>query len=189
MKLNKGDIVEIIQQDWYDGLTYQVGTIWVVTEDHPDNNTINVYDSRQASGKGLLWHQNVKKVKKPKQNYKFKLGQMYKVIAKDEESPFSYDKVYAVQPASNFSGNYILSNSGIRYYANDFGDPFLNTKNTYLELVAEIKEPEPELKAEVKEPTIEVQFLLDYIETEDLCSVEIKAFLKGYLKGERFKND
>lgn len=189
MKLNKGDIVEIIKKDEYDGLTYEVGTKWIVTVDHPNKLIINVHDPRHPSGEGLLGHKHVKKVKKPKQNYKFKLGQIFKVIAKDEESPFSYDKFYAVQPASNFSGNYILSNSGIRYYANDFGDPFLNTKNTYLELVDEIKETEPELKSEVKEPTIEVQFLLDYIETEDLCSAEIKAFLKGYLKGERFKND
>lgn len=189
MKLNKGDIVKIIEKDEYNGLTYEVGTIWVVTEDHPDNNIISVHDFRQDSGEGLLWYQRVKKVKQPKQNYKFKLGQMYKVIAQDEESPFSYDKVYAVKPATNFSGNYILSDDGIRYYANDFGGHFLNTKNTYLELVADIKEPEPELKPEVKEPTIEVQFLIDYIETEELCSAEIKAFLKGYLKGERFKHD
>lgn len=189
MKLNKGDIVEIIKKDEYDGLTYEVGTKWIVTVDHPNKLIINVHDPRHPSGEGLLGHKHVKKVKKPKQNYKFKLGQMYKVIAKDEESPFSYDKFYAVQPARGFSGNYILSDDGIKYYANDFGDHYLNTKNTYLELVAEIKEPEPELKTVVKEPTIEVQFLLDYIETEDLCSAEIKAFLKGYLKGERFKND
>lgn len=189
MKLNKGDIVEIIQKDRYNGLTYEVGTIWVVTEDHPDNNVICVHDYRQASGEGLLWHEHIKKVKQPKQNYKFELGQMYKVIAQDEESPFSYDKVYAVQPAISLSGNYIVSEDGVMYYANDFGSQGLLTERTYLELVSDCKEPTPKPKEGAQESTIEVQFLLDYIETEDLCSAEIKAFLKGYLKGERFKND
>lgn len=189
MKLKKGNIVEIIEKETFDGMTYNVGSKWTVTRDHQNNMFIQVYDPRYKHGVGLLSPNRIKQVDLPKQDYKFKLGQMYKVIAKDEQSPFSYDKVYAVQPASNFSGNYILSDNGIRYYANDFGDHYLNTKNTYLELVGDVKESEPELKVEVKEPTIEVQFLLDYIETEDLCSVEIKAFLKGYLKGERFKND
>lgn len=189
MKLNKGDIVEIIEKDDYNGLTYEVGTRWVVTEDHPNNYVINVHDVRQVNGKGLLGSTRIKKVKLPKQNYKFEVGQIYKVLVKGSTAPFSYDKFYTVQPSNWYNDNYIFSDDGIKYYANDFGDDDLNTSNTFLELVMDSKEPTPDPKASVKEPIIEVQFLLDYIEKETLNYREIIAFLKGYLKGERFKND
>lgn len=189
MKLNKGDIVEIIEPDLYDGLTYEVGSKWVVSRDHPNNMIIRVHDPRNRNGVGLLFHKKIKKVKLPKQNYNFKVGQIYKVIAQYGSSPFRYNELYEVKPAKDYRGNYVLSDNGIAYYAEDFGDPYLNTIRTYLELVSDCKEPTPDPKVGVKEPTIEVQFLLDYIETGDLCSAEIKAFLKGYLKGERFKHD
>lgn len=189
MKLNKGDIVEIIEQFFDDDLLYKVGSKWAVASDHPNNLLIEVYDPRQQYGLTFLSHAKIKKVDLPKQSYNFKVGQVYKVIAQDGASPFKYDELYVVQPAISLSGNYILSEDGVKYYANDFGSQGLLTECTYLELVSDCKEPTPKPKEGAQEPTIEVQFLLDYIETEDLCSAEIKAFLKGYLKGERFKND
>lgn len=189
MKLNKGDIVEIIEPFFYEGLYYRLGSKWTVTSDHPNNMIIEVYDPRQQYGLVFLSHTKIKKADLPKQGYNFKTGQTYKVIAQEGASPFRYDKLYVVQPAISLSGNYILSECGLKYYANDFGSQGLLTEHTFLELVADSKEPTPDPKVDVKEPTIEVQLLLDYIETEGLCSGEIKAFLKGYLKGERFKND
>lgn len=189
MTLKKGYILEIIEKDVCNDLDYEVGTKWIVYDDNPEVSYIEVYDERQLGGLGAVYRECAKQVKLPKQNYKFKVGQIYKVIAQESESPFSKDKFYAVKPARDSRGNYILSENNLKYYANDFGNKVFNTSNTYLELINDIKEPTPKPKTEVKEPTIEVQFLLDYIETEDLCLPEVKAFLKGYLKGERFKHD
>lgn len=130
MKLNKGDIVEIIEKDFYNE-TYEVGTKWIVAKDSLNSLVINVYDSRQSDGIGILFYANIKKVDTFKQNY-------VELVADCEEEP------------------------------------------------AQNSDPAPMPK---QESTIEVRFLLDYIETEDLCLPEVKAFLKGYLKGERFKHD
>lgn len=189
MKLEKGDIVEIIEKDGYEDLTFELGTKWIVKSDHPNNLLIEVEDSRHRKGVGYVYASKVKQVNLPKQNYNFKVGQIYKVIAQGSESPFSYDKFYAVKPEIDYIGNHILSDDGLRYEASDFGNSDYNTSNTYLELVADVKESTSETKLNVKEPTIEVQFLLDYIEKETLNYREIIAFLKGYMKGERFKND
>lgn len=189
MKLKKGDIVEIIEKDTFDGMTYNVGSKWTVTRDHQNNMFIQVYDPRYKHGVGLLSPNRIKQVDLPKQDYKFEVGQVYKVISQGKESPFSYDKTYVVRNWKPFNRNYISADDGIKYYGEDFGEQGLVTEDTYLELIGDAKEPTPKPKTDVKEPTIEVNFLLEYIEKEDLSSREIEAFLKGYLKGERFKND
>lgn len=64
MKLKQGDIVEVIKKDYWDGLTYHVGTKWEVI-DYGANTRyfVQVIDQKQEEGYALLYKSRIKKFK------------------------------------------------------------------------------------------------------------------------------
>lgn len=106
-------------------------------------------------------------------NYQFKLGQRYMVIS-SELHMFKIGKIYEVIERAGVLG--IQSESGLLYREYDLS--FLG-----LELGL-IVEPDP--KKQPFTPTIEIDFLIDYIEANHLESNEIISFLKGHKKGQEF---
>ena len=76
MKFKKGDIVEVIEKDTWDGLAYLVGTQWWVASDQI-NNTVDVFDSMQNkyNGQATLWADNLKLIKREgEKELEFKIG-------------------------------------------------------------------------------------------------------------------
>lgn len=62
MTFKKGDIVEVIVEDFSDNIKYPVGTRWVVPHDLARYSTVEVMDTRQSTGIGILWINKIKKV-------------------------------------------------------------------------------------------------------------------------------
>lgn len=104
-------------------------------------------------------------------NYHFKLGQQYRVIS-SEVYQFIEGKIYEV-----------IKKAGSLVIQSESGSPYkeqeLSVLGVILELIADPKE-------EQFNPTIELDFLINYIEQHELEENEIIAFLKGYKKGEEF---
>lgn len=67
MAFKKGDIVEVIRTDYWDGFTYCVGTKWEVI-DYSVNSRyfVQVLDPRQENGYALLYKSRVKQFKEEK---------------------------------------------------------------------------------------------------------------------------
>lgn len=64
MKFKKGDIVEVITKDYWDGLTYHVGTKWEVIDYGANTHYfVQVLDQRQEVGYALLYKSRIKKSK------------------------------------------------------------------------------------------------------------------------------
>ena len=62
-----GDIVEVIERDYWDGLPYYEGTKWEVISYGEDTDYyVKVRDPRQEPGYALLFEDNVKKVEERK---------------------------------------------------------------------------------------------------------------------------
>lgn len=137
-------------------------------------------------------------------DYKFKTGQVYKVLVTSSEETFKEGKEYVVVELNQKPC--LKSEDEIYYYDYDFGRHLLSTQGTYLELVKDVDEQkektlkgvnlhkpyEPsdtEPSKTVETPTIEVPWLVDYINDNDLSSYDITHFLKGYMKGIEADND
>lgn len=61
MKFKKGDLVEVIEHDYFRGVNYLKGTCWVVDQ-HICKDTVRVVDESQPDGTALLGTHNLKKV-------------------------------------------------------------------------------------------------------------------------------
>ena len=67
MRFKKGDIVEVINEEYFFGITYPVGTHWVVVRDQSDeHNHVCVHDFQQknSSDQAIFWDFNVKLIKR-----------------------------------------------------------------------------------------------------------------------------
>ena len=67
MKFKKGDIVEVINEENFFGVTYPVGTKWVVARDKADeHHHVSVYDFQQKNrgDQAIFWDFNVKLIKR-----------------------------------------------------------------------------------------------------------------------------
>lgn len=137
-------------------------------------------------------------------NYKFKTGQVYRVLVTSSEETFKEGKKYTVVELNQTPC--LKSEDEIYYYDYDFGSHVLSTQGTYLELVKDVEEQQEnpikgvnlhkpyetsdtEPSKTVETPTIEVPWLVDYIDNNDLSSYDITHFLKGYMKGIEADND
>lgn len=78
MKFKKGDLVEVIKEDEYQGFIFHKGSQWVVYSDQFDDDIIRVCDDRHPFNYSILWTDSVKKV-----DSEFKKGDIVKVIKED----------------------------------------------------------------------------------------------------------
>lgn len=111
-------------------------------------------------------------------NYQFKLGQLYKVTESSTDH-FIKGNYYEVVKCNNI--NVLTSELDIRFRDHTFDNPSYPTYSVTLELVGDSKE-------EVFRSTIEIDFLIDYINNHNLESNEIIAFLAGYKNGQSILN-
>lgn len=157
------------------------------------------YNEKEISELGILLEELP-----PNSDYKFKVGQVYKVLSSPYEEVFKEGKEYTV--VESVSKPALLSEKGSYYYDDDFGAYFLKSRDIYLKLVKDVDE-QKESSLEninlhkpyessdtvpsktVETPTIEVPWLVDYINDNDLSSYDITHFLKGYMKGIEVDND
>lgn len=111
------------------------------------------------------------KEEKQMKKYQFKLGQEYKVISTKTDA-FTEGKIYEV-----------VKRGVVLALQSDYGSFYLDSEipvfGIQLELVSDSKE-------EPFTPTIEIDFLIDYINNNQLESDEILSFLKGHKKGQVF---
>ena len=96
MKFKKGDLVEVIKDDYYLGFPFLKGSQWIVYEDQSDyNNMIKVYDDRHILDYSLLWVSHVKKIERFKPL--FKVGDMVKVKTSTYIDDPSIGNIYRVE--------------------------------------------------------------------------------------------
>lgn len=163
MKFKKGDLVEVIKDDYYLGFPFPKGSQWIVYEDQSDysNNIIKVYDDRHTLDYSGLWVSHVKKIERFKPP--FKVGDMVKVKSSMYIDDPSIGNIYRVANAvtglTTTEGVVYLStgvnNDHTKLWAYDFNEVELVNDNSDMELVdiiqdknLRINKPEEELLEE-----------------------------------------
>ena len=96
MKFKKGDLVEVIKDDYYLGFLLPKGSQWIVYEDQSNyNNLIKVYDYRHSTDYSLLWVSHVKKIERFRSL--FKVGDRVKVKSSTYIDDPSIGNIYRVE--------------------------------------------------------------------------------------------
>lgn len=139
MTFKKGDIVEVINEDSWNGIGYTVGTQMVV-DGEEDSRTVYCLD--ELGDRALLYTSNLKLVKREEEEEKemaFKIGEKYKCI-KAPNGNFTEGKVYDLE--RNYAGQtWLRGNDGLKYTSAQcrVGNR-LNTTGLKFEKVQEQKE-------------------------------------------------
>lgn len=178
MKFKKGDIVEVIKDDKWQGIDYPVGTQLRVCENQGWDSVVRIYDSMQKQGGcAKLWEWNLKLVKREEDEnkLKFKEGQTY-ICTKSNLSWFTEGKEYPVL-VTDFGKLAIRDDDESQWF-----DYELTGMTTCFKLKGVTETPDQ--KATKEEPTI-------YTKTEVIRQItnayqhfktdaERLAYLKGY---------
>lgn len=129
MKFKKGDLVEVIKDDYYLGFPFPKGSQWIVYEDQSDyNNMIKVYDDRHTLDYSVLWVSHVKKIERFKPP--FKVGDMVKVTSSvyiDDPSTGNIYRVAKVVTGLTTTEGVVYLSTGVnndytKLWAYDFND-------------------------------------------------------------------
>lgn len=114
MKFKKGDLVEVIEQDYFRGINYPKGTCWVV-DHHICKDTVRVVDESQPDGTALLGTDNLRKVEEENE-MKFKKGDIVEVINEDSWNGIDYivGTKMVVDSEEDYNTVYVLDNLGNR---------------------------------------------------------------------------
>lgn len=121
--------------------------------------------------------------------YKFKEGQVYEYTG-ESVAGFKHGQLLTVK--TNGDIGYVVSNSGTRWYEDDFtGNELKLVTEPLTEKNATKHEEEgnmvnPDSTFTPKPVLINVEDLLHDIDEHDYTLIQLKAYLTGYLKGGRF---
>lgn len=156
MKFKKGDIVEVIKRDNWDGLTYYEGTKWEVIGCGDDTHDyVRVKDPRQLSGYAPLFYNYVKKVEEGK------LMNKQEIKEKLKENGAWWTECHTGE-----HGRYVEMGKAMEL----------------IEQLYEPQKPEELVTEQPEEIMIPISLVYQVLASEP-TNREIKAFLKGYTEG------
>ena len=169
MKFKKGDLVDVIKDDYYLGFPFPKGSQWIVYEDQSDyNNLIKVYDDRHILDYSVLWVSHVKKIERFKPP--FKVGDMVKVKSSmyiDDPSIGNIYRVANVVTGLTTTEGVVYLSTGVnndhtKLWAYDFNEVELVNDNSDMELVDIIQDKNLSIKKLEEEPREEKNELLKF---------------------------
>lgn len=160
MTFKKGDIVEVIEEDYSCGKVYEVGSRWEVFHEDTNNkgkpwDIVYVKDETRPKGKAVLFTSNVKKVEEGKLMNKQEIKEKLKE-----------NGAWCTECHTGEHGRYVEMGKAMEL----------------IEQLYEPQKPEELVTEQPDELMIPVSLVYQVLASEP-TNREIKAFLKGYKEG------
>lgn len=170
MKFKKGDIVEVIKDDKWQGIDYPVGTQLRVCENQGRDSVVHIYDSMQKQGGcAKLWEWNLKLVKREEEEKELKVKIGDKVFGKD------------VVNQSYYTGRIIEINHNLDDWASYCIDTVYGNKWLINDTITKVEEEKPKLDLN-NLTTTELREYVELVEAKEEAEFLLECFIEKVTK-------